>query len=65
MATRDDVTKKFGASKLVPGLEALHDNVPPKNASAVPGWISPDNCRLYVGSTKDDGSEDIFVASRR
>jgi hypothetical protein len=65
MATRAAATDDFGDPVLAPGLEALEDETAPQKGSANPGWISPDNCRLYLTTTKDNGSQDIYVASRR
>lgn len=41
------------------------ENVAELNSSAqdLPGWLSPDGCRLYLSSSRN-GSHDIFVAER-
>ncbi len=65
MAKRAVGTDDFGVPQKVPGLEALEDESSARTGAAIPGWISPDECRLYLTTTKDDGSQDLYVASRR
>ena len=52
----------FSLPMKVPGLAPLDDES--KSFSAAPGWISADNCRLYL-STTYDGTSDIYVAWRK
>jgi len=65
MATRLKATDPFSPPVLAPGLGPLEDEKASIPGAAVPGWISPDACRLYVSTTKDTGSSDLYVASRR
>ena len=65
MSTRLKASDPFKAPALAAGLGPLEDENATIAGSALPGWISPDDCRLYVSTTKDDGSADLYVASRR
>ena len=62
MATRPSKTEGFGPSRVPAGLEPLQDFS--RGFQAMPAWISPDNCRLYVGTTIN-GQSDIYIARRR
>jgi hypothetical protein len=62
MATRTSRAEDFGAARMPSGLDSLQRTEPP--TLAMPTWISPDNCRLYVATTRD-GSYDIYLARRR
>jgi hypothetical protein len=61
MATRATTKDAFSFPIEAPGLAPLQDES--KGFSAMPGWISPDNCRLYL-NTNFDGTQDIYVAWR-
>jgi Tol biopolymer transport system component len=57
MATRSDPDDGFG----------MADNVTEVNSTDFdwPTWISPDGCRLYLGSRRNVGGEfDLFLAER-
>jgi len=55
-AVRADTTTPFGPVAVVPELNEA-------NLETIPGWMSPDNCRLYMTSRRL-GSFDIYVAER-
>ena len=61
MATRPTIDDSFSFPVEAPGLALVQDES--KGFSATPGWISPDNCRLYL-NTNFDGTQDIYVAWR-
>jgi hypothetical protein len=61
MATRATTKDAFSFPIEAPGLAPLQDES--KGFSAMPGWISPYNCRLYL-NTNFDGTQDIYVAWR-
>lgn len=61
-ATRNQPGDTFGAPALVPDFAGFETG----NLSAAPGWLSPDECRMYFATNRDNGVDfDIYVASRR
>jgi hypothetical protein len=65
MASRVTESVPFGAAAIVPGLGPYQDEKATVPGSAEPGWISPDDCRLYFATSRDNGRMDLYVASRR
>jgi Tol biopolymer transport system component len=54
-AHRSTVNDGFPAPSLVPGINSASNDQT--------GWLSPDNCRLYMWSDRD-GTGDVYVATR-
>jgi Tol biopolymer transport system component len=52
---RTSVQDGFPAPKVVPELSS--------SANEFPGWLSPDNCRIYLTSSRS-GNPDIYMATR-
>jgi WD40-like Beta Propeller Repeat len=55
-ARRATMSSSFGAATPIAELNSANGDYP--------GWISPDNCRLYFGSDRL-GNGDLFVATRK
>jgi len=55
VATRATSAAPWSTPALVPELEGF--------GNALPGWISPDGCRLYLSSDKS-GNFDLYVATK-